>query len=299
VERYAATIKEVDFRSTCDDVLARCSHLEALANARAYRPSKWLGLSQLHTLRGVDFSDVSVVAIAAALPRLHTLHAGNDRQGHDFGVAEFFHDLLPRLQSFHFDGWWSNCERHAVSPQQLLSLPRLRDLKWLGRDYQAHTAMALPRGFIGAQPASLHGSLPVIAEWLTRVDATCPGSAAENGPLAQVRELWVGVATLRALYSDTARLLRAAPQLRLLTVDICDEGEEEDAVWLSAAELITDPAFAGLVHPRLRHLAVGCEYDARPDDGAADCAFVLQQRQFPRLRRLTLDEQDYPVSLTE
>jgi hypothetical protein len=53
----------------------------------------------------VSFADVTVAAIAAALPRLHTLHAFNGRRGHDFGVAEFFDNLLPHLQSFHFEGW--------------------------------------------------------------------------------------------------------------------------------------------------------------------------------------------------
>jgi hypothetical protein len=150
---------------------------------------------------------------------------------------------------------------------------------------------------MGAQPVSLHGALPVIAEWLTTVEATHCGSAmVRNRPLAQVRNLMLGVRKLEA--PDLARLLRAAPQLRRLTVDICFRIKEA-SLWLTAGAPITHPAFAGLVHARLRHLVVGCDH-ARPDGGAADdCAVLLQQHHFPRLRRLTLNEEEYPVSMTE
>jgi hypothetical protein len=240
---------------------------------------------------------VPVGAIAAALPRLHTLHASNDRTGHNFGVAEFYGELLPRLQSFHFEGWWPGGERNATPPSSLLPLPRLHDLKWMTHDRQQRAAMQLPREFMGAHPVSLQGYLPAVAEWLTTVEVVHRESTA-SGPLVRARDLWLEVASLRAHYSDIARLLFAAPLLRRLTVQVADWGEEIPR--LLVVELITDPAFAGLVHPRLRHLIVECGSDAQPDSAAAaDCAFVLQQRRFPRLRRLTLDDQDYPVSPAE
>jgi hypothetical protein len=48
-----------------DRALARCTRLQSLSSADYY--------AQLHTLRDVDFAAVSAAAIAAALPRLHTL----------------------------------------------------------------------------------------------------------------------------------------------------------------------------------------------------------------------------------
>jgi hypothetical protein len=94
---------------------------------------------------------------------------------------------------------------------------------------------------------------------------------------------------------DLARLLRAAPQLRQLTLELWSRVGE--GFFLTAGEPITDPAFAGLIHARLRHLII--ENGPRPDCVAADCAFVLQQRHFPRLRRLAVNKQEYPVSVTE
>jgi hypothetical protein len=46
--------------------VAGCTRLECLTGAYPYTPLVWLGLSQLHTLHGVDLRTVS--AIAAALP---------------------------------------------------------------------------------------------------------------------------------------------------------------------------------------------------------------------------------------
>jgi hypothetical protein len=38
---------------------------------KCYDAKVWLGLTHLHTLRGVDLGVVSATSIAAALPRLH------------------------------------------------------------------------------------------------------------------------------------------------------------------------------------------------------------------------------------
>jgi hypothetical protein len=244
----------------------------------------------------VSFIDVPVAAIAAALPRLHTLHAGNDSRGPEFAAATFFDDLLPRLQSFHFVGWWPEDEGE---PRSLVPLPLLQDLLWLRYDRSLFwNPMPLPRGFMGALPKALHGCLPAIVEWLTTVEATRRGSAAD-GPLAQVRDLWINVQTLEP--PELARVLRAAPQLRRLTLETKSQGlrADNDPLWLIAGGPISDPACAGLVHTRLRHLVLRCENDPRPNDVTPDCAFLLQQSHFPRLRRLTFNEREYPVSVTE
>jgi hypothetical protein len=55
------------------NLLARCKRVESLTNVHHYAPSAWLQLSHLHTLRWANLSIVSMAAIAAALPRLHTL----------------------------------------------------------------------------------------------------------------------------------------------------------------------------------------------------------------------------------
>jgi hypothetical protein len=297
IERYAATLTEVDCVSIgekADSALARCQRLESLSTAWVFTPTAWLGLSQLHTLRGVRLNDVPVAVIVAALPRLHTLHASNDIRGRSSAVAGFFDDLLPRLRSFHFEGWWPE-DAHDAPPQSLAPLPSLQDFHWLDHDTGSMDTMhrALPRGFMGAHPVSLDVFGPAITEWLTTIESARPGWAA-SGPFTRVRELSITVWTLEA--PDLARLLHSAPQLRRLTIDIFDLVEEAP-LWLTAGEPIADPAFVGLVHTRLRHLVVSCDQDGEFDDGAA--AVVLQQRHFPRLRRLTLNGQEYPVSMTQ
>jgi hypothetical protein len=96
LERYAANITALrcPLQRRCgaaDNVLARCTRLESLMCAYHYAPSAWLQLSQLHTLRGVDLSVVSMAAIAAALPppaysRRGLAHSGSA----DSGRIRFF-----------------------------------------------------------------------------------------------------------------------------------------------------------------------------------------------------------------
>jgi hypothetical protein len=298
IDRFAATLTQVDCVLDCpndaaDRALARCHQLESLANASAFTPTAWLGLSQLHTLRGVSFADVSIAAIAAALPRLHTIHAFNGRGGRDFTLAGFFDDLLPRLQSFYLEGRWPlEEEDEGGRMRSFAPLPRLQDFRWLCYDRSLFwNPRPLPRGFMGARPVSLRGCLHAIIEWLATVKATRRGSAGTDGALAQVRDLWIAAGELAA--PDLARLLRAAPQLRRLAVEV---RPVDGSFWLIAREPITDPAFAGLVHARLRHLIVTT---LDPDTVAADCAFLLRERHFPRLRRFTLNLRDYPASMSK
>jgi hypothetical protein len=74
VKRCAGTLNELDchlLTYTHDDwneALARCTRLESLAHASKFAPAAWLGLSQFHTLLGVDVGVVSISTIIAALP---------------------------------------------------------------------------------------------------------------------------------------------------------------------------------------------------------------------------------------
>jgi hypothetical protein len=288
IERYAATLTHLDCMTDCDNevasqAVARCHRLESLEIVSDFLPSAWLGLTQLHTLCGVYFTDVPVAAIAAALPRLHTLHAFNTDR-HDFAVGEFFDDLLPRLRSFHFEGWWPEDEPDAAATRSWPPLPRLHDLHWLRDDRsQELSPMPLPRGFMGARPVSVRGHAPVIAEWLATVEAASPPGSAFNGPLAQVRDLSIHISHLEA--PDLERLLRAAPQLRRLTLNSENTGKQ-----------ILEAAFPDLrIHSRLRHLIIRNNRGRRSDEAPAeDCTLLLRQRHFPQLRRLTVDGQEYP-----
>jgi hypothetical protein len=75
IERHGAALTELDCGfwprddDAADRALACCALLESLTNARSYDAKVWLGLTHLHTLRGVNLGSVSVAAIAAALPR--------------------------------------------------------------------------------------------------------------------------------------------------------------------------------------------------------------------------------------
>jgi hypothetical protein len=278
----------------CADALARCNQLTRLTCADRYPPSAWLGLSQLHTLQGVSFYSVSVAAIAAALPRLHTLHASGGRWGDSAAVAGFYDDLLPRLQSFHFAGWWpEKSGAPALSP-----LPLLHDLNWKGsvddEENWIEEPRALPNEFYGAQPESLHATLFSIAERLTEVEAADGHESGADRFLARVRDLWIGLETFEVSNSDFARLLHAAPQLRRLTVEFNREQEKIDG----AEGEDEDSAILEVVHTRLRHLVVICHDEGGSSEEVADCAVKLQHLYFPRLRRLTVDNEDYAVSAT-
>jgi hypothetical protein len=88
-----------------------------------------------------------------------------------------------------------------------------------------------------------------------------------------------------------ARLLRVAPQLRQLTFHL---DYPQDVQWVLSEAFTPKRSFRG-VHLQLRHLAVTSEYsdlDVRVPGG---CGVRLRQRHFPRLRRLTVDDEEYPV----
>jgi hypothetical protein len=272
VERCAATMTELHgplpARLLCEiedgsgwrrphSVLSTCSRLEVLTDVLNYKPAVWLGLSQLHTLRGVDLNQVSMAAIAAALPRLHTLvahgwfpiHTRTGTDGAVASVAGFFADLLPRLRVFHFSGTWpeKNAAQSASAPPPL---PGLDELVWQN-NYIPGTSVTAHRGFLGAQPTVLHAP---ITEWLTGCGA--PGGGARGGFLARVCEFCAvkSVGTEPADVSDIARVLRAAPRLRTFGSDA--RTLVGDMAWLTATAAPLHPAFENLVHPLLRRLFI-------------------------------------------
>jgi hypothetical protein len=89
-----------------------------------------------------------------------------------------------------------------------------------------------------------------------------------------------------------ARLLREASQLRQLTFYV---QARADADFVLSEEFTSEPAFARLVHYGLRHIAIGSMFLplARPLPGI--WGMRLRQRLFPRLRRLSADDEEYPV----
>jgi hypothetical protein len=263
-------------------------------------PAAWLGLSQLHTVRGVSLTDVPAATIAAALPRLHTLHLHHELHRIDFSVAPFYDELLPRLRSFHLEGPWPNTSDGAELAV-VLPLPFLEDLKW------CFEGANLPRQLMGARPSTLHLCDATLDDWLQQA-ADGAGLADALSPHSCVRALTLRLDETEASgalgAASTARLLRAAPQLRKLTFDVCECARVE-ALWVLSDAVTADTVFAGLFHPRVRHVAITSEkisitgvYPTRyrvevpVSDG---CGVRLRQRHFPRLRRLTANEEEYPV----
>jgi hypothetical protein len=302
--RYASNIIELNcpLQRRCeaaDSLLASCTRLEVLTHTQHYARSAWLQLSQLHTLQNVDLSVVSTSAIAAALPRLHTLGVVSPPAGVPAAaVAGFFEDLLPRLQVFQFLGYWpQNLDTHddAASSTAPQPLPHLRSLKLHGLDGHAPPWM----GFIGARPLEfLTDDVVMIERWLALEDHHRDGDAAASTsasgvvccPLGSVRTLQIAV---RSLCSppDAAQLLRAAPHLETLTVSVFASDVDVDSSWLR------HPAFDGLVHSKLKRIVLSGLRSIFPF--TSDCLLRLRHLHFPRLRGVTIDRREYLVTPLE
>jgi hypothetical protein len=131
IARHGSTLTELDcnFESrhrAADRALACCARLESLTNAEYYNAKVWLGLTHLHTLRRVDLGAVSAAAIAAALPRLHTLEAlinDDDPPVPPTAVAGFFEHLVPRLRVLHYHGPWPLDEDEDEAPAVIVPQP--------------------------------------------------------------------------------------------------------------------------------------------------------------------------------
>jgi hypothetical protein len=272
--------------------------LEILTCADRYAPTAWLGLSQLHTLRGVDLTQVTVASIAAGLPRLHTLDVftPDNSVPRDFffsgaAVNGFFDLLLPRLRAFQFHGRWPRVdEEMTLTPQPL---PRLEQLSWWERSNR-HPVTAL---FFGAQPASLRMRVDALDDLFAAIDSAADSAGVPTivGTFwARLREVSVDLSRLAP--GDVARVLRAAPQLRQFTAEV---QQREEPFWLASAE-VTDPALTGLTHTRLRHLVVNAVTASRKSSLAGvDCAVSLRRRHFPQLQQLVLDRKDFFVTPIE
>jgi hypothetical protein len=275
IERYGAALIELDGNfwahdDAADRALASCARLESLTNAQYYDAKVWLGLTNLHTLRGVDLSVASAAAIAAALPRLHTLaafiNASDDHPVAHEAVAGFFEDLVPRLRVLRYHGPWPPATDQAPVTIVPRPLPLLQELIFC-----CFSDPSVARGFMGAQPVMLH---------VPHAAAVSMAGEATHRPLARVRELCLALGGRSDALdsSDVGRLLRAAPQVRKFTVRRL-RGRME---WLN------DPAFTGLVHPWLRSIRVNVASNASylPSVG---CVVQLRRFHFPRLRQLIVN----------
>jgi hypothetical protein len=77
-----------------------------------------------------------------------------------------------------------------------------------------------------------------------------------------------------------------------------DVEEHDQALWvLSDASAPEELTFAGVAHPSLRHVAIINQYPPQDEPLPSDCGARLRQRYFPRLRRLTVYDEEYPVWL--
>jgi hypothetical protein len=285
IQQCAATLTELECNRLSDAatrVLPRCTRLESFTLNEWYGcpPAAWLGLSQLHTLRGVSLCEVPAAAIAAALPRLHTLHL-NNRHG-EFPVAGFYDELLPRLRSFHLEGTWPQTDDEPEMAD-VVRLPLLEDLKW-----RSNWDINLPRRLMGARPSTLDSSLANLVAWLQAADrARSPDSPNVTSPLAHVRALTVGLGRTLPDAALLARLLRAAPHLQQLAFCVY--------VWEHALWVLSDEFTPELVHPRLQRVAVFGKNSSPTGPVPSGCGVRLRQRHFPRLRRLTVYDEAYPV----
>jgi hypothetical protein len=286
IERHAATITALDCRTwfksdAAERAVARCTQLQSLSWATRYAPASWLQCTQLHTLRDVNLAVVSVAAIAAALPRLHTFIAvaGYCQSG---AVAGFFEDLLPRLRVFHFEGTWpSNPEdatRIVARP-----LPNLQELVWRS----SSSCHAQARGFAGAQPMTLDTSHSMIADWFAAASdgASNVAEMAGGGPLIRVRDLRISGCGSSDT-TDVARTLRAAPHLRRISI----LGLQGAPFWYTLAQP-SALAFT-MTHARVRSIVLLID---EGEDGTSHApsedtvSRLREQQNFPCLRELSVD----------
>jgi hypothetical protein len=294
MQQCAATLTELDcfaaFRDDFASVLQRCTRLESLSLCLCDMcpPAAWLGLSQLHTLRGVSLRDVPAATIAAALPRLHTLHVDHRGYRVDFTVDSFYDELLPRLRSFGLDGAWPKAGDGMEIDDALFLL--LEDLKW-------NSTASIPRQFMGARPFKLNASDADLIRFLQTAGGAGADSPIVTSPLARVGALTIrfGLTFARWLPQKptaTVRLLRAAPHLRRLTLDARFDELMRDFLTDAFTPV---PAFTGVIHPTLRHLAITNNHPPVEVQVPGDCGALLRQRHFPALRRLTVYDEEYPV----
>jgi hypothetical protein len=143
-----------------------------------------------------------------------------------------------------------------------------------------------------ARPSTLDIIATSLAEWLKAADGASADSPTAASPLARVRALALRLGGTPPEAAFMARLMRAAPQLRQLTFYVMDRVH---ALRVLSEESACEPAWAGLVHPRLRRIVVISLFRQTHSLASRDCSVPLRQRHFPRLRRLTVDGEEFPV----
>jgi hypothetical protein len=200
----------------------------------------------------------------------------------DFTVDSFYDELLPRLRSFDLDGAWPKADDGTEIDDALL--PLLEDLKW-------DSTTSLPRQFVGARPLNLNASDADLIRWLQTAGGAGADSPIATSPLARVGALTIRSRWLPQKPTATVRLLRAAPHLRRLILDTHFDKLMRDFLTDAFTPV---PAFTGVIHPTLRHLAITSKHPAEVQVPAS-CGAWLRQRHFPGLRRLTICDEEYPV----
>jgi hypothetical protein len=170
---------------------------------------------------------------------------------------------------FHFYGrkWPVDDDASGMTPTApLQALPLLEELVW--------ECNHMVDGFAGAQPIVLHAPHHAIAEFVVA------SQGAGCGPLARVRSLRIDGYLPQP--PEIAAVLRAVPELR----ELCAGWVYDCLRWYN------DPAFARLVHQKLRSLLFKSEFEcltrAEFDRFAAEYD-ELQASHFPRLRAFILE----------
>jgi hypothetical protein len=137
-----------------------------------------------------------------------------------------------------------------------------------------HDDLEIIDRFAGAQPVALCAPHYVIAELMAASQ-----SALGCGALSRLRDLRFSDDFHKA--SAVAAVLRAAPELRRLYAGaVAAHGRVE---WHN------DPAFAGLVHHKLRSLQFRPYLRSMPEKFCFAAFDELQAHHFPRLRAFTME----------
>jgi hypothetical protein len=145
---------------------------------------------------------------------------------------------------------------------------------------------------MGARPSTLNISDVDLVEWLKFVERASSSSLTDTSPLFRVRALSLRFEDTPPEAAFMAQLLRAAPQLRQLTFYV---QARDHALRVLSEESTSEPAFVGLVHSMLRHVVVTSMFHQARGAVLGECGVRLRQRLFPRLRRLTVDNEEHPV----
>jgi hypothetical protein len=141
---------------------------------------------------------------------------------------------------------------------------------------------------MGARPLTLNASVIDLIVWL-RAGRLGPDSPLAVSPLAYVRALTIRLGFNPPETAVVARLMSEAPH------------GFEHALWVLSETFTPEPAFAKVVHSRLRHVGITSKYYPQdlpvpvPVPVPDGCGMRLRQRHFPRLRRLTVDDEEHPV----